>query len=184
MPSSELQLIPFPLAGAAPALKVGLQLRQTGNGVSAELAFRFRFSGDAVSRIIWPPLEAPTAQRRDGLWKTTVVELFLASGPKSYFELNLAPHGDWNLYAFTGYREGMSVVGGLASTPHERFSQDNGLIEIGGRLSLAALQLAGPVVLGAAAVLEYTDGHKEYWALAHKGEKPDFHLSSSFIASV
>jgi hypothetical protein len=44
--------------------------------------------------------------------------------------------------------------------------------------------LLGPVVLGATAVVEYRDGTKDYWALAHKGEKPDFHVRESFVANI
>jgi hypothetical protein len=36
--------------------------------------------------------------------------------------------------------------------------------------------------LGLSAVLEEKDGTKSYWALAHPGEKPDFHDAGCFAA--
>ena len=36
--------------------------------------------------------------------------------------------------------------------------------------------------LGLSAVLEEKDGTKSYWALAHMGEKPDFHAPGCFTA--
>jgi len=38
--------------------------------------------------------------------------------------------------------------------------------------------------LGLSAVLEETDGTKSYWALAHCGEKPDFHDAGCFTAKL
>jgi hypothetical protein len=57
-------------------------------------------------------------------------------------------------------------------------------LELEGVLNLADFPLFGPLVLGASAVMEYQDGAKDYWALAHTGEKPDFHLRSSFTAGI
>jgi hypothetical protein len=36
--------------------------------------------------------------------------------------------------------------------------------------------------LGLSAVLEENDGTKSYWALAHPGDKPDFHAPGCFAA--
>jgi hypothetical protein len=47
----------------------------------------------------------------------------------------------------------------------------------------AALEFDGlslPWRLGLAAVLEETNGHKSYWALAHPPGKADFHHSDCF----
>jgi hypothetical protein len=47
----------------------------------------------------------------------------------------------------------------------------------------AALELDGlssPLHLGLSAVLEETNGHKSYWALAHPPGKPDFHHADCF----
>ena len=39
--------------------------------------------------------------RRDGLWKATCFEAFLALPNQSrYWEINLSPNGDWAVYSF------------------------------------------------------------------------------------
>ncbi len=45
-----------------------------------------------------------------------------------------------------------------------------------------ALPAGEPWQLGLSAVLEEKDGTKSYWALAHGGEKPDFHDPVCFAA--
>ena len=46
-------------------------------------------------------------RRRDDLWTTTCFEAFLAApGGQRYWEVNLAPNGDWAVYRFDRYRSG------------------------------------------------------------------------------
>ena len=45
------------------------------------------------------PSPASTPERRDLLWQTTCLELFLARrGANGYWEFNLSPAGHWNVY--------------------------------------------------------------------------------------
>ena len=101
-----------------------------------------------------------------------------------YYELNVSPSGDWNVYQFDDYRAGMREAT-LSLSPF-KMSGTAPVPRVEGLVDLSALNLRlekpGDVVLGATVVVEYQDGHKEYWALAHKGEKPDFHLRASFTA--
>jgi hypothetical protein len=50
--------------------------------------------------------------------------------------------------------------------------------------ALPELARAGHIDAGLAAVLESDDGSLSYWALAHGGEKPDFHDPASFALRV
>jgi hypothetical protein len=45
-----------------------------------------------------------------------------------------------------------------------------------------AVPAGEPWELGLSAVLEEKDGAKSYWALAHRGDKPDFHDAGCFTA--
>lgn len=158
-----------------------------------------------------PTLKPPAARRRqDELWKQTCLEIFVAdaafasSASEGYIEMNLAPSGDWNLYAFDSYRSGMRplpclpgdsadpwsagpLVGSTQSADGKERSWCGRLRASGGEHTsaepepeLARVLKAPSLVLGAAAVLEYDNGEREYWALDHCGEKPDFHLRKSF----
>jgi hypothetical protein len=142
-----------------------------------------------LAQVVMRPLNlSDERRRRDELWKSTCLELFVGDDRgRHYLELNLCPSGDWNLYAFDNYREGMRPVEPAlpplrmreASPAGDRATFQAHLRKtIGGD---ATKILSSPsLVLGATAVLEYQDGIREYWALTHAGEKPDFHLRESF----
>lgn len=173
-----------PFSGDGHGLKFDIKLwREDG-----DVTFRFRMRGPRVAEILRArpaPAGFAKGERRDELWKTTCFELFFGQTNRlSYVEVNMSPSGDFAAYGFTGYREGMTPLMSLRQTPVRDVRSSEESLELMGSVSLRSIQLDGPVVLGATAVLEYLDGTKEYWALAHKGAKPDFHISSSFIASV
>ncbi|WP_066660353.1 MULTISPECIES: DOMON-like domain-containing protein [unclassified Sphingomonas] len=125
------------------------------------------------------PAPAP-AVRTDGLWQRTCVELFAApAGAAGYVEFNLAPSGAWAAYRFDGYRAGMAPLDLRADPAIATTIADDALL-LTARLALDALP-PGPVNLGLSAVIEEVDGTKSYWALAHAGEKPDFHHPDGFV---
>ncbi|HIJ90383.1 MAG: DOMON-like domain-containing protein [Desulfobulbaceae bacterium] len=130
-------------------------------------------------------LVLPTAaepKRCDNLWQSTCLELFWAEeGGKNYWELNLAPTGDWNVYAFTDYRTGMHqedrVAGPLTETHRTEDS-----FSLTGELKITNLHGGHtPLRVGISAVLQHRNNRLSYWALAHPEEKPDFHAPRTFL---
>ena len=62
-----------------------------------------------ASELIWPAATTPP-ERRDELWQSTCLELFIAQpNEPPYWEINLAPNGDWNVYRLDGYRQGLQT---------------------------------------------------------------------------
>lgn len=115
--------------------------------------------------------------RADQLWQSTCFELFVET-PGGYREFNFSPSGAWAAYDFTGYRAGMAEA--PLDHPPEIDVED-----IGDKLLLdAIIDLPGSGRFGLAAVVEEVSGAKSYWALAHGGEKPDFHLAACFAATL
>jgi hypothetical protein len=49
---------------------------------------------------------------------------------------------------------------------------------------LLALPGASALRLALSAVIEETDGHLSYWALAHPAERPDFHHRDGFVLAL
>lgn len=130
-------------------------------------------------------LPAPAARARtDGLWQHTCFEAFVRRAPSPrYYEFNFAPSTQWAAYRFRGYREGMVSVEDMPSPLIEsRQTADTYTLQ-------AALKLdAQPSLphdaawhLNLTAVIEETNGHKSYWALAHALAKPDFHNADCFV---
>lgn len=112
--------------------------------------------------------------RRDGLWKHTCFEIFLCTGMKEYYEINLSPLGFWNAYQFTDLREGMcptqTVVG--ADLSSVTFEFQAGHCEVVIDFSKVHLSLDFQVGMTAVIVAE---GATSYWAMAHLQDKPNFH---------
>lgn len=181
-------LRPFAPESLSKNLKILFSIERHAHALNFNFNFIGRVAAD-LEKLVIPGLQEPHARRRrDELWKHTCLEIFVGPASReSYLELNLSPSGDWNVYGFDGYRKGMTPVEGAeAGLAHfERGLGEDSLhwsaslaTESGGRV--AEILGPGPLVLGAAVVLEYEIGEREYWALVHAGEKPDFHLRESF----
>ena len=129
-----------------------------------------------TSDLRWPPVVA--AERADELWRHTCFEAFVrpSTGP-AYYEFNFSPSTQWASYQFSGYRSGMRVATEI-SAPRIEMRSDEATFTLQAALELDGL--SSPLHLGLSAVLEETNGHKSYWALAHPPGKPDFHHADCF----
>jgi hypothetical protein len=158
----------------APGLAVQAHLERTGGGLLITYAVAVERGASAP---LWPPAHSP-AQRQDGLWRTTCLELFVRpAGAAGYLEFNFAPPGDWAAYSFTGYREGMAPLE-LAQPPlvSATVAQATGqtVHQLNVEIGLDPARLAGAEA-GLTAVIEQQDGAVSYWALRHAPGRPDFH---------
>lgn len=143
------------------------------------LALTYRLSGPLGDLVL--PERNPRPQRRDGLWESTCFEAFLGiPSQPGYWEINLAPSGDWNVYALGGYRQGLRQERRVASLPFQLHQEPGGLrLEL--ELELGALMpLNSPLELSATAVLEQREHGCSYWAWHHSGPEADFHRRESF----
>ena len=133
--------------------------------------------GAPADRFVIPVSEEP--HRADELWRTTCFEAFLRPmGEERYQEWNFAPSGDWAAYDFTSYRDGMTPAE-IGAEPYIRMEDNFTWWTLGATIAIPA---DTNWQLGLSAVLEEKDGTKSYWALAHPGEKPDFHDPGCFAA--
>jgi hypothetical protein len=155
-----------------------------------------------VRKIRMKPREQ---DRGDPLWRHTCLEAFLRpGGGEGYYELNLAPSGDWAAYGFTGYREGMEAARALTLSgvdgqtrilpldaerraqleavefdTYQRFEPSFFLLKA--QLTLdPSIPIDVPWHLGLSAVIEERNGRISYWALRHPPGKPDFHHPDCF----
>ena len=161
---------------------------------SSDLRLRFRIEGadsKEFKKVNLPAEVSKTPSRKAELWKDTCFECFIpVQDSEAYLELNLAPDGCWNAYAFKKYREGMtefqikpeSIPRQAISTSSDRDVLNEWVIPLTGlrqgMMSVKQNELRFDSV-GLTAVLNTTVG-TTYWALAHDGVKPDFHIRSSF----
>jgi hypothetical protein len=170
----DLRRHPATPAGAVDAIQA--LVRRSESGV---LQITFRVDGD-ISRI---SISSPCVARQAGqLWRHTCFEAFIAvEGWPEYHEFNLAPSGEWAVYAFRDYRNGGPVSNKL-TRPRIAARSTGGRFELEALIRLDVLSAAhtrAPLNVGLSAVIEANDG-LSYWALRHPLDKPDFHDARGF----
>lgn len=171
--SDLLPLKPFGQEGPpAVALGASAQLVVNARG-ERQLRLHYRLQGCSALRL---PAPAPEPQRRDELWQHTCLEAFLApAGSAAYWEVNLAPSGDWNVYRLSAYRQGLQPDAGYPALPlRSSLDHDSLVMELCCPLP-PTLAAAAALELGLCAVLEDRNGAISYWALHHPGAAADFH---------
>ncbi len=148
-----------------------------------QLAIRYDLRGDLAELMIPAPADVPA--RRHGLWEETCFEFFLGvkDAPR-YWEFNLSPAGDWNVYRFAGCRQGMAEETALTSLPLSvRRGSDSLRLEL--ELDVGVIVSADqPLMVGIAAVIRLAGNGVTYWALIHPGTAADFHRRESFLVEL
>jgi hypothetical protein len=143
------------------------------------LVLSYKLSGRVDD--VYLPAVRPTA-RGDELWQHTCFEAFVrASSGSEYYEFNFSPSTQWAVYRFTDYRNGMCVAAEVSTPPIDvRLDAQSFTLQAALALDHLSLPRESSWRLGLSAVIEETNGHKTYWALAHPPGKPDFHHKDAF----
>ena len=162
-----------------------LNFKLTGHIIrrSHHLAIRYDLRGDLGQLIIPAPADRPA--RRHGLWEETCFEFFLGvRDAPQYWEFNLSPAGDWNVYRFTGYRQGMAEETALTSLPVS-IRRGSDWLQVALDLDVEKIVAADqPLEVGIAAVVKLAGDGLTYWALIHPGPQADFHRRDSFLVAL
>jgi len=154
-----------------------------------ELSFSLRppQSGQQLPKLEFmdasPGSSLRSGQRLDGLWEHTCFEAFFAQPNQDrYWELNVSPTGDWNLYRFESYR----TDGVHEQTPKPLIHWQSSTRDCRCTIVLSLDPWWTPVQLPELAismVLEDSDNNLSYWALSHHGNEPDFHDRRAFLCA-
>ncbi|NEP10411.1 MAG: DOMON-like domain-containing protein [Symploca sp. SIO2C1] len=128
------------------------------------------------------PTSASEPTRKDELWKTTCFEFFFGiKDSPQYWEFNLSPTEDWNVYRFAAYRQGMQEEMAFSSLPFKIQKQPD-LLLLTLEVNLEQLISANQALeVAISAVVKPREGKVSYWALVHPGSQADFHQRDSFI---
>jgi len=186
-------LRPFETTACCADLGLTGKVERRGQGPGAQLLLQYELranSPEVLAAVHWP-LARATPERCDELWTSTCCEAFLAvAGDEAYWELNVSPAGDWNLYRLSGYRQNLTPDPGLKALPIQiNRLRDGWQLTVNlplGPLGLGPLGLgpaglaAMPLDLGITAVLEHRGGALSYWALTHPAPEADFHHRGGF----
>lgn len=157
----------------------GMTIQGTIERTDQALVLSFLLQGN-LNDLVLPP--AAKRNRCDNLWQSTCFEMFWAEEEKkNYWELNLAPNGGWNVYAFTDYRTGMQQEERVGE-PHIETTRTPDSFSLTAELEIGTLHAENaPLRVGISSVLQHQDTRLSYWALTHPKEKPDFHAPQTFL---
>lgn len=161
----------------------GLTISGTLGRQHGKILIEYRVEGQ-LDHIGWP---APCSviSRCQHLWRKTCFEFFLGiPGDPAYWEVNLDPNGCWNVYHFTGYRQGMREEE-AADRPFCAAVMDTTMFSLSGWIDIHrfVVDKAGLEVAVAAVILDRA-GVAGYWAIDHLGKGPDFHNRRSFLVDL
>jgi hypothetical protein len=172
-------LTPFRGEETGPVMKITGTIGRRGN----LLSIGYALLGDLSELAIPSTDEFP--RRKDRLWEETCLEFFLGiKDSEAYWEFNLSPSGDWNVYRFTSWREGMREEPAIASLPFAVRREPEAL---GLSLDLDIGKIVPPrmdIEIAAAAVVKTAKGGTSHWALVHPGPRPDFHRRDGFLIGI
>ena len=175
------ELSPYPVKDL-PEIEIVGTVERIGN----QLSLLYEVRGDVESILLHSP-SVPT--RKDDLWMATCFEFFLAvTGTAGYWEFNMSPSGDWNVYCMDEYRRiGFREESAIWQLPFKFQKRETGL-------SLDIVLDLSPIIpaeekieIGISAVIQTNDNKETHWALSHPNEwasQPDFHLRESFVLEV
>ena len=187
-PFSTVGPAPKPLRPFAPEAHLqGLALSCAARWQEGVLELHYRLSGPLQRLRLPSQIAGEPPQRRDQLWQSTCFEAFIGrAGQPGYWELNLAPNGDWNCYALNGYRQGLQPEPRIQALPFvlKQRQLEGELDQLELTLSLpfgALITAASALELSVTAVLDDVSHGCSYWAWRHSGPEPDFHRRESFL---
>jgi hypothetical protein len=187
-PFSTVGPAPKPLRPFAPEAHLqGLALSCAARWQEGVLELHYRLSGPLQRLRLPSQIAGEPPQRRDQLWQSTCFEAFIGrAGQPGYWELNLAPNGDWNCYALNGYRQGLQPEPRIQALPFvlKQRQLEGELEQLELTLSLpigALIPAASALELSVTAVLDDVSHGCSYWAWRHSGPEPDFHRRESFL---
>ncbi|MEL7511983.1 MAG: DOMON-like domain-containing protein [Cyanobacteria bacterium J06554_3] len=178
MAATEFELVPFDATPQTAELSVKGRISRKKN----VLSIQYRLAG-ALPQVAIPPI-GKGGSRQDKLWEKTCFEFFLSAeeAPEQapYWEFNLSPSGDWNVFSLTGYRQGLKEESAYKTMPFEVWRGFQGLqLEVSVPLE-NIVRAKQPIYLGVSAVVVLKSGMETFWAIAHPAPAPDFHSLGSF----
>ncbi|WP_373542719.1 DOMON-like domain-containing protein [Chamaesiphon sp.] len=172
---NNFSLVPFAVDSVPPIEIVG-NIDRSGH----LLAIDYQLLGELDSVAIPSPAAAPS--RKFGLWEATCFEFFIGViGDRNYWEFNLSPSGDWNVFHLDDYRQGLRDETAFTSLPFDVDRFANSLtLKLVVDLS-QIISIDRELEVSVTTVIKSTQDDISYWALTHCGEEADFHLRDSFV---
>jgi len=168
-----------------PDIEIAGDIQRVGD----RLQLSYKLTGD-IAKLAIPGLTAMPV-RRDELWQHSCFEFFLAlKDEPAYWEQNLSPSGDWNVYRLSGYRESLKSEPAFAELPFQVIVTESFCLLMLDLDLSKIVRVGQSIEVGVTTVVEVQSesaepmgmsGRLSYWAIAHTESEPDFHRRDSFM---
>jgi hypothetical protein len=174
----DFTLQPFPEDRRLPAIEIDGKIDRSDGRLSIE----YQLIGDLTQVEIAPPA---SPCRKFALWEATCFEFFLGvPGDRNYWEFNLSPAGDWNIFHLDDYRQGLRDELAFTSLPFTVERQANFLL-LALEFDLSKIvSVERSIEVSVTTVIKSIGGEMSYWALTHGGLEADFHRRDSFAIEI
>ena len=145
------------------------------------ICVQYTLVGDLGEIFLPPSISKPA--RKDELWRTTCFELFIAvKESPQYWEFNMSPSGDWNVYVMDAYRQ----VNMRQETRIQRLQfqvqKETHYLSLMAAIDLNSFIGSEKLIeAGITCVVQANTKRETYWALVHPQARADFHLRESFV---
>lgn len=176
---AEMRTMPFELQPFPGSHAPAIQITGTAARSNEQLILCYDVTGTIADLLI--PSSNANPERVWELWETTCFEAFIGTPDRpNYWEVNLSPNGNWNLFALQDYREGLEIEQRVEQL-EIKTEQTVDRFQLTAKVPLGATDLADlPILLGVTTVIQTQESAISYWAIAHCGSEADFHLRESF----
>ncbi|MBW4620544.1 MAG: DOMON-like domain-containing protein [Cyanosarcina radialis HA8281-LM2] len=179
MNDRSFSLQPFPGSSPLPDIEIAGKIARHSN----TLTIAYQLVGTLAEIAIASPSARPA--RKHELWEETCFEFFIATPNSSqYWEFNLSPAGDWNVYRFASYRAGMEEEMAFELLPFSVQTRSNAFLL---DLKLNLDPIVSPetnLQIAISTVIKSKNGDISYWALTHPGVQADFHHPDGFAIAL
>lgn len=133
-----------------------------------------------IAEIVIPDIKT-NPERLNKLWEQTCFEFFIGEKSKNnYYEVNLSPSKDWNVFAFDDYRKGKRDEIAVKQVKIT-IKKTNKTFKLSTSLDFSELINSKEIMLGISAMIYKKSEKKQYWAIKHSGDKPDFHTKEHYL---
>lgn len=173
---TSFNLTPYP-AETLPRIKITGDIELAGTQLTAH----YTLSGE-INSILYPAQSIVPTRKHD-LWKATCFEFFIAPAAQpEYWEFNLSPSNNWNVYHMDAYRQvnmrEEEKVTNLPFTFQKTSTQASLEVSVNTESFLPANQ---KLEVGIAAIIQSHENIETYWALTHPNPQADFHHRDCFV---
>ncbi len=143
-----------------------------------QLTLEYQIQGN-MSQYHFP--KQTKQERANELWLDTTFELFIApTNSDEYWEINISPSTQWNVYHFTSYKEGMKESN-IISQPTIKTDEYHNEYRLTFNSTVPNEHFDHVLQINLCVILLDQKGVRHFYSIKRREGSPDFHDRDSFM---